>query len=71
MKYALLLTAALLSACATQQPTWNRAGASQQDWYMESGQCRAQAMGVYAPLVQQVVLYQSCLQGKGWYQQQN
>lgn len=64
---ALVLIA--VTGCATKQTSWYRSGANQQDWYQESGQCRAQAMGVYAPLLQQAILYQSCLQGKGWYQQ--
>ncbi len=57
-----------LAACA--QPTvWEKPGASQQDFYQESGQCRAQAFSIPgAPMAQIAAVYSNCLAGKGWYQ---
>jgi len=65
-----LLAALFLTACAAQQEyVWNRPGATQQEFAMESGQCRAQAFSVpNAPLMQVAIVYNSCMQGKGWYQ---
>jgi hypothetical protein len=61
--------AAALSACAQQQQQWHweRAGATDSDFYRDRGQCNAQAFGVPGGSLLQVVLVQhSCLQGKGW-----
>lgn len=65
-RYFLLVL--LLTACATQKPiTWNKPGASTQDFNMDAGQCRAQAYGVAgAPPMQVAMVYGSCMQGKGW-----
>jgi hypothetical protein len=58
----------LLAGCATTERVWVRPGASSQDFHMDSGQCRAHAFSGYAhSLAQRVVVFESCLQGKGWY----
>jgi hypothetical protein len=58
----------LLCACATQPAEqWYRAGASQQDFAMDQGQCQAQGFGISgAPLLQTAIVYNSCMRGKGW-----
>ena len=63
------LCAFVLAGCATQQRmVWTRPGSTQQEFYMENGQCRAQAFsGTGVPLMQAVVIFESCMQGKGWY----
>lgn len=60
---------AVLSGCATKDEwAWNKSGSTQQTFYMEDGQCRAQAFSVAGGALLQVALvYDSCMQGKGWY----
>src|SRR5215467_9575537 len=62
------VAASLLSACATQhEQQWYRAGASQQDFAMDQGQCQAQGFGISgATLLQTAVVFNSCMRGKGW-----
>ena len=56
-----------LLGCATPK-VWQKQGASQQDFYTDSGQCRAQAFGAPGMYTMQVALiYNNCMQGKGWY----
>ena len=57
----------LLAACANK-PVWYRDGATQQDFYMDQGQCKAQGFSVASGnLVQAAMVFNSCMQGKGWY----
>jgi hypothetical protein len=42
-------------------------GGTQEDFQMDSGQCKAQAYSVPgAPPMQIAIVYNSCMQGKGW-----
>jgi len=67
---ALLVGIAILAGCAPQY-LWVKPGASQDDFYADSGQCKAQAYGAPGTYTMQVVLiYQSCMQGKGWHKQE-
>ena len=60
----------LLAGCASEY-VWVKPGSSQQDFYMDQGQCRAQAFSVpAAPAWQIAVIYNNCMQGKGWYKQE-
>jgi hypothetical protein len=62
------LAAVAIAGCATTERVWMRAGASQQDFYMDKGQCQAQAFGVPGMNTFQVAMvFNSCMQGKGWY----
>jgi hypothetical protein len=66
-----LLTLALIgvsiAACAQPTRTWYRPGATQQDFYMDQGQCKAQAFSVPGgSLLQVALILNSCMQGKGW-----
>lgn len=64
-----LLALMVLAGCASHK-VWVRPGASQQDFAMDSGQCKAQAFSVpNAPMMQVAVVYNSCMQGKGWHTQ--
>jgi hypothetical protein len=64
-----LILALLLAGCATKQTYWEKAGASQQDFYQDQGQCQAQAFGVTGMNTLQVaIVYSGCMRGKGWYQ---
>lgn len=59
----------LLTGCAQQQQwAWYKEGSTRQMYDMESGQCSAQAYGSPGMNMMQVAMvYQSCMQGKGWY----
>ena len=62
-----LALALTLAACATPQQQWYRAGATQQDFAMDQGQCQAQGFSVPGASVLQVALvYNACMRGKGW-----
>lgn len=68
MKSLLLLMAAAISfGCAQKEVRWNKPGATQQEFSMDQGQCRAQAFAVpLTSLVQRVVIYEACMQGRGY-----
>ena len=69
MRTALVAALGLvLAGCG--QMVWVKPGASNQDFYMDRGQCQAQAFGVPgASNLQIALVYNSCMQGKGWYQE--
>lgn len=57
----------VLAGCATTETVWNKAGASEQDFNVDTGQCKAQAFSVPGMVpVQVAAVYGSCMQGKGW-----
>jgi hypothetical protein len=65
----LALSVTWLSACARQQ-VWVRNGSTQDDFYRDRGQCQAQGFSVANPsLLQAAIVFNSCMQGKGWYLQ--
>lgn len=68
LRLAALVTLAVLAGCATEQRTvWVRDGSTQQEFNMDGGQCRAQAFSVAGvSMVQAAIVYESCMQGKGW-----
>ena len=74
MKWSLIfLLLFWLVGCATTetQRVWVKPGASQQDFYMDSGQCKAQAFSAPGmPPLQVAIIYNTCMQGKGWYQEE-
>lgn len=66
MKKLLLLAAVALVGCAAPK-TWSKDGSTERDFNMESNQCRAQAYSVpFAPPLRQTVIFEACMQGKGW-----
>ncbi len=74
MKRNLILTILIigLSACQPiQQKSWYKEGATQQDFAMDMGQCRAQAFSISGGSLLQIAIVQNaCMQGKGWSLQQ-
>lgn len=55
--------------CASQQ-VWVRAGSTQDDFYRDQGQCKAQGFGIAGvSLLQAAIVFNTCMQGKGWYLQ--
>lgn len=67
MNKILLLFAlsALFTGCAAEQ-TWQKPGGSVSDFNIDKGQCQAQAFSVAGPMMQQAMVYNSCMRGKGW-----
>jgi|JI10StandDraft_1071094.scaffolds.fasta_scaffold137544_2 hypothetical protein len=70
-----LASAALLQVgCAANKGShWEKQGASQNEFNMDSGQCRAQALSGTGGMVSvgTVMIMDSCMQGKGWYRVAN
>jgi len=63
---AIVAVGVLLAACANKA-VWYRDGATQQDFYMDQGQCKAQGFSVASgSLLQAAMVFNSCMQGKGW-----
>lgn len=58
----LVVVLLLIAGCQTEH-VWVKDGASQQDFNMDAGECKAQAFGT--PEVSPI--YSSCMSGKGWY----
>lgn len=61
--------AGLLAGCATTEKVWENPGASERDFYMAAGRCRAQAESVHpaAPPIQKMGVYTGCMNGEGWF----
>lgn len=63
-----ILICLLLTGCATTERVWVRPGATDQEFYMDRGQCQAQAFGTPGMYTFQVAMvFQSCMAGKGWH----
>ena len=71
MNKTLLAALFLLYGCATTETYWVKPGASNSEFYQDRGQCQAQAFS-YTPYLntRTVMIFQSCMSGKGWYQEQ-
>lgn len=70
MRNRLLILAAitLLGACASKQYRWEKAGATQDDFHRDRGQCMQATFSTpLAGSMQQQMIYASCMNGKGWY----
>lgn len=73
MKLATIVIALLLLVgCESMKPkeyVWEKPGSTQQDFYMDAGQCKAQAASVPGMVLMQVaIVYSNCMAGRGWYQ---
>jgi hypothetical protein len=71
LPWAVIATLALLGCATDGDWHWERQGASSQEFHMDSGQCRAQAMSLYGPPIQKAIVFTSCMEGKGWYRVAN
>lgn len=72
MKARNLALLVLLAApgCAQTQASWSKPGSTAKDFHMDTGQCRVQAFSVGLGTLQSALIFNSCMQGKGWYQEQ-
>lgn len=61
MRYLIVL---FLAGCATA--TWVKPGG---DFAVESGQCQAQALSAGIGSAPRQLIYEACMQGKGWAKQ--
>ncbi len=73
MKIILIFLLGLnLFGCESLKPkqyAWEKKGATREDFYVDSGQCKAQGASVPGmPLMQVAIVYVNCMAGKGWYQ---
>lgn len=74
MSKSLLLFSIVIAGCATDNGWhWEKVNSNPQEFAMDSGQCRAQALSGTggAVTVGTVMIMNSCMQGKGWYQVSN
>ncbi|QIM51599.1 hypothetical protein [Hydrogenophaga crocea] len=68
MKLYALVLAAVLAGCASQPKTvWVKAGSTEDEFMRDRGQCMQATFSVpLATKMQQMMVYASCMQGKGW-----
>ena len=74
---SLLFALVILAGCApTTKDVWVKQGATQQDFFTDADQCKAQAFSAPGmpmaqapgmPMMQVENIYNSCMQGKGWH----
>ena len=66
MKIALPFISLALVACASGS-VWKKPGSTSDQFYMEQGQCSAQANSISNPGIGQASsVYEACMRGKGW-----
>lgn len=68
------IIAVSLISCSTQNEWhWEKPGASNSEFNMDTGQCRAQALAGTGGVLNwgTIMIMESCLQGKGWYKVSN
>lgn len=64
MRYLIVL---LLAACAAPpRLSWQRAGATEMQLYMDKGQCESMAVAATGYENRQVEIFAACMRGKGW-----
>ena len=61
-----------LSGCATNDNNnwhWEKAGSSRNEFIMDNGQCKAQALSGTGGVLNigTILILDACMQGKGWY----
>ena len=70
----LIVIAVFLSGCATDKGwSWQKSGASAQDYNMDDAQCRAQGLSGTGGRINfgTLMIMDACMQGKGWYKVSN
>ena len=68
----MLATTVAVAACA-QDVVWKKSGASDQDFARDSDGCRSQAyaaQGMTSDPQRALIVYQSCMESKGWSREQ-
>ncbi|MBN1363654.1 MAG: hypothetical protein JW976_02505 [Syntrophaceae bacterium] len=69
MKHILiLLLLFILTGCTTTIKVWNKPGTTQQDFYVDSRQCKAKAQifSTGTNMKRVISIYNSCMRDKGW-----
>lgn len=66
MKAILLCAVLLMSGCAMFETTWRKAGSTEEDFFRDDGECKAQAYAATSHGLRQQLIFQSCMKGKGW-----
>jgi hypothetical protein len=68
MRFVLVV---FLAGCASTERVWVKPGSTEQDFYMDKGQCQAQAFGAPGMYTMQVAMvYNACMRGRGWYMEE-
>lgn len=70
MKLILIaIITAILGSCATKESVWVKPNSTNNEFYMDQGQCNSQALsgtgGVFN--MGTAMIFNTCMQGKGWY----
>lgn len=68
LRISILAFAVTLGGCST---TYYRDGSTEEDFYRDQGQCKAQSMsggfiGGMLGAAREAQIFQACMQGKGW-----
>jgi len=69
MRALTLFVAVAVAACAQTETSWKKPGASEQDLAQDADGCRSQAtaaQGMTADSGRAAIVYQSCMEKKGW-----
>ena len=73
MRALTLFAAAVALAACSQDVVWTKAGATEQDLASDSEGCRSQAyaaQGMTNDAQRMLIMYQSCMEEKGWRREQ-
>lgn len=62
----MLFFSMLLAGCASAP--WVKSGFNESDFAIDSGQCQSQAFSAGAGSAPRQLIYNACMQGKGWEQ---
>lgn len=67
-KIAMLAGAVAIAGCATPEYRWEKPGGTADEFHRDRGQClQAMSSVPLATTNDKMMIYSSCLQGKGWY----
>jgi hypothetical protein len=73
MRVLTLFAAAVALAACAQDVVWKKPGATDEDLARDSEGCRSQAyaaQGMTSDAQRMLIVYQSCMEGKGWRREQ-
>ena len=66
---ALTVLVVLLAGCSTTSSSWVNPQKPDAVFYMDEGQCQAQALAAPVAAYSQGAVFDACMRGKGWLQQ--